>query len=55
MSNRLEAYRLNGRPAGRAPRRSRIAPMLVALICALLAIASVTIGQPKVDAPELIG
>jgi hypothetical protein len=55
MSNRLEAYRVYGRPAGHATRRLRIAPVLVALICALLAIASVTVGQPKVDAPQIIG
>jgi len=54
MSNRLDAYRFDGSPAARAT-RLRIAPVLVALICALLAVASVTIGQPKVDAPAIIG
>jgi hypothetical protein len=55
MSNRLEAYRFNGRVTRSVPRQLRIAPVLVALICALLAVASVTVGQPKVDAPEVVG
>jgi hypothetical protein len=55
MSNRLDAYQFDGRPAAGATRRLPIAPVLVALICALLAVASVTIGQPKVDAPAVIG
>jgi hypothetical protein len=59
MSNRITADSFNGRPAGRAARRTtrrlRTAPVLVALICALLAIASVTILQPNVEAPAMIG
>ena len=55
MSNRLNPYHLDARAAGRTTRRLRIAPVLVALICALLAIASVTILQPEIDAPAMIG
>jgi hypothetical protein len=55
MSNRLKAHQFDARPAGRTTRRPRIAPVLVALICALLAIASVTILQPEIDAPAMIG
>lgn len=55
MSNHVDAYRFDGRPAARTTRRLRFMPVLVALICALLAIASVTVGQPKVDAPAIIG
>ena len=55
MSNRLHAYRFDGGATRGTARRLRIAPVLVAVICALLAIASVTIGQPKVDAPAIIG
>ena len=55
MSNRLSAHQFVDRPASRVTRRLHIAPVLVAVICALLAIASVTVGQPKVDAPAFIG
>ena len=55
MSNRLSAHQFVDRPAAPATRRPRIMLVLVALVCALLAIASVTVGQPKVDAPAIIG
>lgn len=59
MGYRLDIDPFDGRPADpgtrSTARRLRIAPVLVALICALLAIASVTVGQPKVDAPAIIG
>jgi hypothetical protein len=55
MSNRLLAHRFDGRIRRSVPRRLRIVPGLVATICALLAIASVTVGQPKVDALQIIG
>ena len=55
MSNRLEASRFDRGASRRTGWVPRLAPLLVALICAGLAIASVTVGQPHVDAPAIIG
>ncbi len=59
MSSRLYTSQFGDRAVGRTARntvrRLRIAPVLVAMVCVLLAVASVTIGQPPIDAPEIIG
>ncbi len=59
MSSRLETYQFDDHSVSRTTRktvrRMRIAPILVALICALMAIAAVTVAQPDVNAPAIIG
>jgi hypothetical protein len=58
MGSRLGVYPLAGRTTGHAARqpawRRRIAPVLVALICILMAVAAVTVARPDVDAPAVV-
>jgi hypothetical protein len=59
MSSRIGVYRFDDCMVGRTVRKSAwrrsIAPVLVALVCILMAVAAVTVAQPDINAPAMIG